>query len=85
MAFHIRNAGAEASLRQLTQLTGETLTEAICKSLQMRLQAELEARRQPAPDRKESLRAKYGRRHPVILDPRSADEILGYGDDGMPR
>ena len=85
MAFHIRHSEAESALRELARLTGESLTEAISKSLQMRLQAEREARRTPAVDRTQFLRDKYARRQPVILDPRPADEILGYGGDGMPQ
>lgn len=88
MAFHIRNSDAEDALRRLCELTGESLTEAVLKSVNLRLQAELKAREEPE-GRKQRLLEKYRlvRKRIAsqpVLDPRTPDEILGYGEDGLP-
>lgn len=88
MAFHIRNSEAEDALRRLCELTGESLTEAVLKSVNLRLQSEMKAR-EDASRRKERLLEKYRQiRQRIasqpVLDSRSPDEILGYGEDGLP-
>jgi antitoxin VapB len=88
MAFHIRNSEAEESLRRLCELTGESLTEAVLKSVNLRLEAELKSR-QDSEEEPVDLLAKYRAvserlsRLP-ILDPRSPDDIIGYDERGMP-
>lgn len=88
MAFHIRNSEAEDALRRLCELTGESPTEAVLKSVHLRLQSEIKARKETSR-RKERLLEKYRQVRQRIasqplLDPRSSDEILGYGEDGLP-
>jgi len=83
MGMSIKNAETERLARQLARETGESLTEAIQHALQDRLQrvkkqrqrkivmervAEIVNRVQSLPD----------------LDTRSADEILGYDEHGLP-
>lgn len=85
MALSIRNPDTEKLARQVSRLTGETLTEAIGKSLEERLDRlkrnrggsreavrrdidEILARVDALPD----------------LDTRTADEIIGYDENGLP-
>jgi antitoxin VapB len=81
MALSIKNDTAERLARQVASETGESLTEAIIRSLEERLES-LRGRRS-APDLVETL-MEIGRRCSSLpdLDARSADEILGYDEIG---
>lgn len=84
MALSIKNPETEQLARQLAQATGETITEAIQKSLSERLerlhrlrqQRQTEARLEDIIQRLRAL---------PVLDKRSADEIVGYDEHGIPR
>ncbi len=83
MPLSIRNPETEKLARQVSRLTGETLTQAIGKSLQERLER-LKRRRN---DR--SLRRNIDKILARVdalpdLDTRTADEILGYDENGLP-
>lgn len=81
MALSIKNDTAERLARQVAAETGENLTEAIIHSLEERLER-LKGRRS-APDLTETLMAISARCSSLPdLDPRDADEILGYNDIG---
>lgn len=69
--------------RRLSEKTGESMTEAVRKSLRDRL--EREERRKPDPVVMEKLLEISERcaRRPV-QDTRSDDEILGYDERGIP-
>ena len=83
LALNIRNERAEELARFVVQLTGETKTQAVTQALQERL---------------DRLRAKQSKKSLVEdileiarqcdqlpeLDNRSAEEILGYDEDGLP-
>ena len=83
MSFSIKNPEADRLVRQLTGLTGETLTGAVVAALRERL---------------ERVRARKGGRSLAdeldeiaircaalpVLDPRSPEEILGYDEHGLP-
>ena len=84
MALNIKHAEADRLARELAAATGETLTEAVVAALRERLQRQQQ--RRPAPSTaKEILREAQVRlaRLPV-RDRRSADEILGYDEKGLP-
>lgn len=84
MALNIRNKETERLAQALAQLTGETKTEAVTRALSARLekvQRERTGRSLAAELDEIALRCS---KLPV-LDDRSADEILGYDDDGLPR
>ncbi len=70
--------------RQVARLTGETLTVAVRTSLAERLGRERLRRGRPAnlADELEAI-ARRGDALP-ILDDRSAEEILGYDEHGLP-
>jgi antitoxin VapB len=84
MALNIKNAIAEKLARELAEATGESLTDAVIGALQSRLSAvrrvraagpiaadvaEIQAFVQSQPER----------------DSRTAQQILGYDDFGLPR
>jgi len=84
MALSIKDPEADRLAREVAARTGETLTTAIVTALRERL-ARL---RQRSPRRRlqDELR-EIGERCARLptLDDRSADEILGYDDRGLPR
>ncbi|MDP9495207.1 MAG: type II toxin-antitoxin system VapB family antitoxin [Actinomycetota bacterium] len=81
MALSIKNDEADQLARELAELTGESITDAVVISLRQRLQRE---QRRPGTSRKLLNLADEVASYP-ILDNRTADEILGYDDRGLPR
>jgi antitoxin VapB len=83
MAFSIKHDEADRLARELSRLTGETLTQAVVVALRERLlrQRVLRADR---PLHEELLA--LGRQCSAlpVLDARSPDQILGYDDHGLP-
>ena len=83
MALNIRNSETERLAAELAKQTGETKTEAVTKALRDRLariRREKSLRR--LADELEEI-AKQCSSLPA-LDPRTADEILGYDRHGLP-
>ena len=82
MGISIKNEETERLARVLARETGESLTAAITRALEDRL-ARLERRRSPAQRR--ALGAAICREVQALpeLDARSADEILGYDENGL--
>ena len=84
MPLSIKNATTERLARQVAGETGESITEAIRKSLEERWER-LKARRRnrvltgPIEDLLRRVDAL------PTLDDRSLDEILGYDEHGIPR
>jgi antitoxin VapB len=84
MAMSIKNEATERLARQVARATGESLTEAIQKSLEERLGRLNQLRKahiltgqiEDLLQRVDTL---------PILDARPEKEILGYDDDGIPR
>jgi len=83
MALSIKDPEADRLAREVAKATGETLTMAVVKSLRERL-ARL---RRPRGPRLSDELLKIGRRCAdlEVLDNRSADDIVGYDDHGLPR
>jgi antitoxin VapB len=82
MALNIKDAATEQSVRELAGATGESLTTAIRLSVEERLQR---VRRDKGRDLVEDL-LEIGRHCASLpdLDTRSAEEILGYDEHGLP-
>ncbi len=79
MVLSIKSAQADQLARELAELTGESITEAVVTSLEARLA--LERLRQ----RQRSLHDIVARfRQLPVLDERSPDDILGYDEHGLP-
>ena len=84
MPLFIKNEAAERLARRVARETGESLTEAIQMSLQERWER-LKRRRKShvlAGQIEDLLRRVDAL---PSLDSRPEDEILGYGEDGIPR
>lgn len=84
MALNIRNAEAERLASRLAKLTGENKTEAVTKALRDRL-ARVSRDRQGRrlADELDEIAVHCARRR--VRDRRTADEILGYDESGLPR
>ncbi len=80
MALSIKSERADRLARELVALTGESITGAVESALEERLEAERRRRRRRSLD---DVIERF-QRLPVV-DDRSAEEILGYGDDGLPQ
>jgi antitoxin VapB len=83
MALNIKDDGADRVVRELAAETGESLTTAVTVAARERLERLRGA--VPRERRRDELTkiARRSARRPV-RDTRSADEILGYGPDGLP-
>jgi antitoxin VapB len=83
MALNIKSAETDRLARELAALTGESITDAVTRALEMRLDAERRDRHMSRETLKSELRAIALRAasYPV-LDPRPADEIIGYNEFG---
>ena len=84
MALSIKHDEADRLARKLSRLTGESLTEAVVVALRERLERR-QARGTARPVHEELM--EVGRRcaSRSVLDARTADEILGYDEHGVPR
>lgn len=83
MALNIKDESTDRLVRELAAETGESLTTAVAIAARERLERLHGS--VPAERRREALTriAERSARLPV-LDDRGADEILGYGPDGLP-
>ena len=83
MALSIKSDEADRLARELAAETGETLTETVETALRERLDRE-HARHAPSiRTRRERLAADVAAL--PVSDGRTAEEIIGYDDDGLPR
>lgn len=84
MALNVRNPEAEQIAAKLAELTGETKTEAVIRSLRERLaRVRRERAGRSLADELDEI-ARHCARLPV-RDRRPPDEILGYDEQGLPR
>ena len=84
MPLSIKNDATERLARQVADETGESITEAIQKSLAERLERLKASRRNRVlADQIEDLLRRVDSL--PTLDSRSPDEILGYDEHGLPR
>jgi antitoxin VapB len=84
MAISIKSLEAERLAREVAAKTGESLTEAIHKSLQERLERLKRQRTsQVLRIQLEDILRRVDRMR--VLDPCTPDEIVGYDESGLPR
>jgi antitoxin VapB len=83
MPLNIKNPEADLLARELTALTGESITDAVITAMRERLQRE-RARRGYARVRQEMQRIRERYQRLPLQDKRSAEEIMGYDDAGLP-
>jgi len=83
MPLNIKDPATEKSVRELAALTGESVTAAIRHAAEERLQRV--RRKQAGRDLAEEI-LEIGRRCAALPDQdrRTADEILGYDEHGLP-
>ena len=83
MALSIKNDEADRLARELAELTGESLTQAIVLSLRERLERKRAARdNRPLAERLMEIGRHYSSL--PVLDGRTPEEILGYDESGLP-
>jgi antitoxin VapB len=83
MAISIKDPETDRLARALAAATGESLTEAIRRALQDRLERESQRSRRGIGV--EVRRVQERLASLPVLDPRQAEEIVGYDDHGVPR
>jgi antitoxin VapB len=84
MALSIKDPETERLARALAERTGETLTIATRRALEERLRrVGSEARKAALLEDLAASRRRW--RALSVLDSRSADDIIGYDDNGLPR
>ena len=80
--MNIASPKVDELVRRLARLTGEDVETALERAIEERL-----SRIAPAPqsDRRAAMQKFFDRVSQMpVVDTRSADEILGYGPDGLP-
>jgi antitoxin VapB len=83
MAINIKDSETDSLAREVAKRAGETITIAIRKALQERLQRL--AGRSAAPTKRDKLYEILNRVDALPrLDSRTDDEILGYDENGIP-
>lgn len=83
MAMSIKSAEVERLAREISARTGESMTGAIQKALEERLERlKLDRRKQILVAQLEEILNRVDRL--PIRDSRSPDEILGYDEHGLP-
>lgn len=84
MPLNIKDPATEKAVRELAAATGESVTEAVRRAAEERLQR---LRRNKAGRRLADELMEIGARCAALpeLDARPADEIMGYDKHGLPR
>lgn len=83
MALSIKDRETERLARKLAQRTGETITIATRRALEERLRRTgIDARRAALLEDLEAIRKRMSAL--PVLDDRTADEIIGYDENGLP-
>jgi len=83
MPISLKSPETERLARTLADATGESITEAITRALEERLQR-LEAQRTFTQYVAPIQRVQQRIRERPVRDPRTPDDIVGYGNDGAP-
>ena len=83
MALNIRHTETEKLAEQLAELTGETKTEAVRRALLDRLtRLRRDRTKRALADELDQIAQRCARL--PVQDRRTADEILGYDENGLP-
>jgi antitoxin VapB len=83
MPLNIKSPEADRVVRELAALTGESITDAVIRAVEERLERE-RARRASGRMRRELERIGQRYRALPLLDERRAEEILDYDAHGLP-
>lgn len=82
MALNIKDAETDRLVRQLAELTGEGITDAVKKAVSEKLVREHRRREQGSWDRIRAIVRTYNAK--PVVDPRPPEEML-YDEHGLPR
>lgn len=83
MPISIKDPDTDRLARALSEATGESITEAVRRAIEERLDRErLRPHRQSMADGIRRIQERVAAL--PVLDSRSADEILGYDSNGLP-
>lgn len=87
MSINIRSSEADHLIRELTQVTGESITDAVLVAVRERLERERLHRRGGNEGYAWTRVRRIQQRAAAlpVLDARTADDILGYDEHGLPR
>jgi antitoxin VapB len=83
MALSIKNPRAEQLALEVSRETGETMTDAVIHALEERLER-IRGRKRGPGLLDEIMQISARCRALADVDDRSADQILGYDDNGLP-
>ncbi len=83
MALSIKSDQADRLARELARLTGESVTAAVTEAIRQRLVREHNKRRSTGLVQRILQISDHMSTLPS-LDPRSADDIMGYDENGIP-
>lgn len=84
MALSLKDQETDSLARQVANLTGESLTEAVRGALRLRLRDE-QLKRGERPWDEDKIDALIERYNALpVFDNRTDDEILGYDENGLP-
>jgi antitoxin VapB len=84
VALSLKDPETDSLARQVARLTGETLTQAVRGALRERLRHE-QLKRGERPWDDAAIQAIIDRCAALpLLDDRSAEEVLGYDENGLP-
>lgn len=78
MTINIKSSEADKLVRELSELTGESITEIVVKSLAQRLEREKSQNNASTSLEQELLAISQSYQNLPTLDDRSEEEILGY-------
>lgn len=78
MTINIKSSEADKLVRELSELTGESITEIVVKSLAQRLEREKSQNNVSTSLEQELLTITQSYQNLPTLDDRSEEEILGY-------
>jgi len=82
MSLEINSAETDALARELAAATGEDLETAVRRAVEERL---ARVPRRLTPERHAAVDAIFDRlARMAVIDPRSPEDIVGYGPDGWP-
>ena len=79
MVLSIKSEKSDRLARDLAELTGESITDAVVASLEFRLELERSRRRPPSLS---DIVVRF--RQLPVLDEREPDDIVGYDEHGLP-
>jgi antitoxin VapB len=82
MAISIKDPETDRLARDLSRATGESLTEAIRRALEERLEREVRRRDQRLQAEVRRIQERVARL--PVIDARPADAIIGYDEAGLP-